>query len=675
MCGIAGLLLSPGRADPARLAAIGPMTARLHHRGPDADGFWHDAAAGVAFGHRRLSIVDLSEAGRQPMLSHDGRWVVCYNGEIYNATELRPEFERRGHLFRGHSDTEVMLTAFETYGVEQALPRLAGMFATALWDRRERVLHLARDRLGKKPLYVSLVDGALLFASELKAFREYPGFDPKIDAGALAMLLRHGWIPDNRCIWRDVFKLSPGGLLSVRAEDLRNDGVEALRARVRTWWSLAEVARAGQSDPLDLSDAEAEDELDRLLRTAVGQRMMADVPLGAFLSGGIDSSTVVALMQAGASRPIRTFTIGFQEAQFDEAQNAASISRHLGTEHTEFRVTPADAYQVIPRIPEIWDEPFADESQIPTFLVAQLARQHVTVALSGDGGDESFGGYARHFVPARLRRVLGVPLGLRRVAASTLQALSHDTMRGVIAALPLPTQVSRQLDGSNMRKLAVVLDTAEEAELYRRLTSVSDSPVSLARPADGEDMTPALPDLVSRLMYRDMASYLPGDILVKADRASMAVSLEARCPLLDHRVVEFAWRLPSSFKVRAGKGKWLLRRVLSRYVPEALYERPKQGFNVPIGAWLRGPLRDWAEALLARPRIQGEGLLDTEAVRACWHDHLAGRRDRSGELWAILMLEAWLDAVRGSASQPASIVSRDDAAFSRMTGSGLGRWT
>ncbi len=365
MCGIAGLLLAPCRADPARLAAIGPMTARLRHRGPDGDGFWHDAAAGVAFGHRRLAIVDLSEAGRQPMQSHDGRLVVCYNGEIYNAPELRPELERQGHAFRGHSDTEIMLAAFETFGVERALPRLAGMFATALWDRREHVLHLVRDRLGKKPLYISVVDGALLFASELKALREYPGFEPKIDAGALAMLLRHGWIPDTSCIWQDTFKLPPGGLLSVRAEDLRDNSVERLRARVRTWWSLAEVAHAGQNEPLDLSDSDAADELDRLLRIAVGERMLADVPLGAFLSGGIDSSTVVAMMQARSSRPIRTFTIGFQEAHYDEAHNASLISRHLGTDHTEFRVTTADAYQVIPRIPEIWDEPFADEFTDP----------------------------------------------------------------------------------------------------------------------------------------------------------------------------------------------------------------------------------------------------------------------------------------------------------------------
>jgi asparagine synthase (glutamine-hydrolysing) len=659
MCGIAGLLLAPSRADPARLAAIGPMTARLYHRGPDGEGFWHDAAAGVAFGHRRLAIVDLSEAGRQPMLSHDGRLVACYNGEIYNAPELRPELERKGHAFRGHSDTEIMLAAFESYGVEHALPRLAGMFATGLWDRAERVLHLVRDRLGKKPLYVSLVDGALLFASELKALRAFPGFQPRIDTGALVLLLRHGWIPDNRCIWQDVFKLPPGSLLSVRAEDLQDSSVDGLRARVRSWWSLAEVASAGQREPLELSDADAEDELDRLLRIAVGERMVADVPLGAFLSGGIDSSTVVAMMQARSSRPIRTFTIGFKEAHYDEAYNAALISRHLGTDHTEFRVTPADAYQVIPHIPEIWDEPFADESQIPTFLVAQLARQHVTVALSGDGGDECFGGYARHFVPARLQRLFGVPLGLRRAAAFALQVLSHDTMQGVIAALPLPAHVSWQLNSSNMRKLAIVLDAGEEAELYRRLTSVSENPISLASPPESLAAAPALPDLVGRLMYRDMANYLPGDILVKADRASMAVSLEARCPMLDHRVVEFAWRLPSSFKVRAGKGKWLLRRVLSRYVPEALYERPKQGFNVPTGAWLKGPLRDWAEALLARPRIQSEGLLDSEVVGACWNDHLAGRCDRSGELWAILMFEAWLDATQNPAGQATTTRNAD----------------
>lgn len=662
MCGIAGLLLTPGRADPARLAAIGPMTARLHHRGPDGDGFWHDPDAGIAFGHRRLAIVDLSEAGRQPMLSHTGRFVVTYNGEIYNATKLRRDLEQKGSVFRGHSDTEIMLAAFETFGLEQSLPQLAGMFAIGLWDRSERVLHLVRDRLGKKPLYVTMVNGALLFASELKALREFPGFAPSIDLGALAMLLRQGWIPDGGCIWQDVFKLPPGSLLSVRGADLEGGNIERLRVQVRTWWSLADVARAGQDDPLDLTDAEAEDELDRMLGVAVGERMLADVPLGAFLSGGIDSATVVSLMQARSSRPVRTFTIGFEEAHYDEAHNASLISRHLGTDHTEFRVTAADAYRVIPLIPEIWDEPFADESQIPTYLVAHLARQHVTVALSGDGGDESFGGYARHFVPAHLGPLLRLPLALRRFAASTLQLLNGDAMEDVIAALPLPAHLRRQLARSNMQKLAVVLDTAEDAELYRCLISVTDAPASLVRAAANTDTTPALPDLVGRLMYRDMASYLPGDILVKADRASMAVSLEARSPLLDHRVVEFAWRLTSRFKVRAGKGKWLLRRVLSRYVPEALYERPKQGFNVPIGAWLKGPLRDWAEGLLDRPRIRNEGLLDTEAVRACWQDHLSGRRDRAGELWAILMLEAWLDAARNQRGQAAAM--RDVASWS-----------
>jgi asparagine synthase (glutamine-hydrolysing) len=622
------------------------MTARLHHRGPDGDGIWFDNDAGIAFGHRRLAIVDLSEAGSQPMLSHDRRLVVTYNGEIYNAAQLRTELEKVGHRFRGHSDTEVMLAAFETFGIERTLPRLAGMFATALWDRKDRVLHLVRDRLGKKPLYIALVHGALIFASELKALRAFPGFQPTIDAAALAALLRRGWIPDHNCIYEGVFKLPPGSFLSVRAEDLENCSSENLSDRVQTWWSLAEVAEAGQSGVLDLSDAEAEDELDCLLQVAVGERMLADVPLGAFLSGGIDSSTVVALMQARSPRQVRTFTIGFEETKYDEAVGAALIAQHLGTDHTEFRVTPADAYRVIPQIPEIWDEPFADESQIPTFLVAQLARKNVTVALSGDGGDECFGGYARHFMPSCLGTWLRLPHGLRRLATSALQALNPDLVAGVISALPLTANLRHQLDRAGLQKLALVLDAAEEGELYQRLTSIAMEPALSAPFADRLSSVPALPDLVSRLLYRDMAGYLPGDILVKADRASMAVSLEARCPLLDHRVVEFAWRLPSSLKVRGGKGKWLLRRVLSRYVPEALFERPKQGFNVPVGAWLRGPLRGWAEELLARPRIKREGYLNAESVQACWQDHLSGRRDRGCELWAILMLEGWLEATR-----------------------------
>ena len=644
MCGIVGILLATHAADPRRLAAVGAMAGALHHRGPDGSDVWIDSGAGIALGHRRLAIIDLSDAGRQPMLSHGEGLVMTFNGEIYNFPGLRPELEALGHRFRGSSDTEVMLAAFESFGIEAALRKFAGMFALALWDRKERVLHLVRDRLGKKPLYVALVEGALLFASELKAIRVFPGFRPTVNTNALACVLHQGWLSDQHCIWKGVLKLPPGTMLSVRANDLDSGDAERLRERIRCWWSLAEVAIAGQQHPLCLKAPELETELDRLLRIAVRQRMVADVPLGAFLSGGIDSSTVVALMQAQSSRPVRTFTIGFREARYDEAADAFQVARHLGTEHTEIRLTPEEARAVIPDLPRIWDEPFADESQIPTLLVARLARQHVTVALSGDGGDESFGGYARHFMSARLGPIFCLPSKPRRMAASALLALSPETWERLLRAVPLPVALRQTLSGENLQKLAHVLDVTDERELYERLVRVSPRPATLDPMVADADAVPPLADPVGRLMYRDMAGYLPGDILVKLDRASMAVSLEARCPLLDHRLVEFAWRLPTSVKIRRGQGKWLLRRVLRRYVPEALFERPKQGFNVPIGAWLRGPLRGWVEDLLAPPRLRREGFFDPGRVQACWQEHLSGRRDRACELWAILMVEAWLDA-------------------------------
>ena len=657
MCGIAGILMAPNAAEPRRLDAITAVTARLRHRGPDSDGFWIDRDAAVALGHRRLAIVDLSSAGRQPMISHGADLVVTYNGEIYNFVELRQELETRGHCFVGHSDTEVMLAAFESFGIEAALSRLAGMFAVGLWDRRNRVLHLIRDRLGKKPLHVALIDGALVFASELKAFRSFPGFRPELDPAALAAMLRQGWIPDQQCIWQGVFKLPPAGIVSVRADELHGATPDWLRRRTRIWWQLADHAERGQRHPDTRDAAELEAELDLLLRTAVRQRMVADVPLGALLSGGIDSSLVVALMQAQSSQPVHSYTIGFAEAGYGEADDAGQVARHLGTEHTELLLTPAEALEAIPDLPRIWDEPFGDESQLPTFLVSRLARGHVTVALTGDGGDEGFGGYARHVAAARLAPLWRIPPALRRIGAAPLRALSADAWDGLLRSLPLPRMVRRGLGGEQMQKLARVLDAADDHQFYQRLVAVSQDPALLRHLVDDAvagDIVPPLPDPVSRLMYRDMAGYLPGDILVKLDRASMAVSLEGRCPLLDHRVVEFAWHLPAAVKVRNGSGKWLLRRLLRRYLPEHLFERPKHGFNVPIGAWLRGPLRDWAEELLSPSRLFRQGLLDPERVQAKWREHLSGKRDRACELWAILMFEAWLDTANEGAPPAAS---------------------
>jgi asparagine synthase (glutamine-hydrolysing) len=663
MCGIVGILLAPHAADPRRLAAIEAMAATLRHRGPDGGGTWMDRDAGLALGHRRLAIVDLSEAGYQPMLSRGEDLVMTFNGEIYNFVDLRRELEAVGHRFRGHSDSEVMLAAFESFGIESALKRFAGMFALGLWDRKQRVLHLVRDRLGKKPLYVAFDRGALLFASELKAIRAFPGFQPTVDSAALAMVLRRGWVPDQHCIWEGVFKLPPGTMLSVCPDDLRMGGSEELRKRVRLWWSLAEIAETGQQRLLELKVPELEGELDRLLRTVVRQRMVADVPLGAFLSGGIDSSTVVALMQMQSPRPVRTFTIGFSEASYDEAFHAARVAKHFGTEHAEFRLTPAETLDVIPKLPEVWDEPFADESQIPTLLLSRLARQHVTVALSGDGGDECFGGYARHFIPARLAAVFGLPLSSRRLVASALQMLSPARWQLLLRASPLPGALRPTLNGANLHRFAHLLSAADEREFYDQLITFDPAPVTSEPSTATTDFVPPLRDAIGRLLYRDMAGYLPGDILVKLDRASMAASLEARCPFLDHRVVEFAWRLPTAVKVRRGQGKWLLRRVLRRYLPKALFERPKQGFSVPIGAWLKGPLRDWAGDLLDESRIRREGFLDARQVESCWQEHLSGRRDRARELWAVLMVQAWLDAMREPiAPAPSSSVMPEAAA-------------
>ena len=645
MCGIAGIFLTSRHADPRRLSCIEQMTATLQHRGPDGDGIWIDAGAGVAFGHRRLAIIDLSEEGFQPMHSHGDRLVLTYNGEIYNHVELRRELEAMGAQFSGHSDTEVMLTAFERLGVEPTLKRLAGMFALGLWDRQHRVLHLARDRIGKKPLYVAVINGGVLFASQLKALLAYPEIRTQVDPQALAMVLTQGWIPDHMCIWRGVFKLPPGAVLSIDTEDLVFTNADRLRRRARRWWSLLHVAEEGQRSPCTHAFADLENELDNLLRTVIRQRMVADVPVGAFLSGGIDSSTLVALMQDQSSRPVRTFSIGFAGTHYDEAPHAALVAKHFGTEHTEFNVTPDEAMSVIPDLPDVWDEPFADESQIPTLLLSHLARRDVTVALTGDGGDECFGGYNRHVMHSSLAPVFALPKSLRSAATFALNALGTGYWDQLLNLTRLPAAWGHALRGENLQKLASVLDVADEQEFYDRLTGFGPVSAALDAPDVSDGRVPDLTDATSRLIYRDMAGYLPGDILVKTDRATMAASLEARCPLLDHRLVEFAWRMPLSAKVRDGQGKWLLRRVLKRYLPETLFDRPKHGFNVPVGDWLRGPLREWADDLLHSRRSQSDGLVDETYVQHCWQEHLGRRRDRGRELWAILMVQAWLRSV------------------------------
>jgi asparagine synthase (glutamine-hydrolysing) len=658
MCGITGILQIPRAPQSADLAVIGQMTARLRHRGPDADGSWYDRDAGIALGHRRLAIVDLTDAGRQPMTSRSGRFVITFNGEIYNYLSLRQELERCGQAFIGSGDTEVLLAMIERWGLETALRRSNGMFAIGVWDRKTRTLHLARDRMGKKPLYVARTRHAVAFASELKAIAAFPEFVPEINPQAVAEFLGRGWLPDDHCIWQGVFKLPPGSILSFGAADLPAlRDAAALRKRTNSWWSLIDVARKGRAEPVHADDGQLVSELDHLLRQAVGERMVADVPIGLFLSGGIDSSTVVALMQSQSTRPVRTFTIGFGERAFNEAANATEVAQHLGTDHTELLLTPAEARAVIPELPQVWDEPFADESQIPALLLSRLARRDVTVALSGDGGDECFGGYSRHILTARLAPLLNSNRAVRRMAALGVTLLARGLRESVVDALPVADQFRRTIGGDRVNRLAQLLGGDDVDEMYRQALQLSELQLTPQNAIAGSRKFPPLDDLLSDFIARDMLGYLPGDILVKLDRASMATSLEARCPILDHRVVEFAWRLPNKAKVRDGQGKWILRQVLGRYLPRHVIDRPKQGFDVPIGAWLKGPLRSWAADLLSGSRLQRQSLLDAPRIENCWQEHLSGRRDHSRSLWAVLMLQSWLDTTVGqSASRAADVL-------------------
>ncbi|NYT76914.1 asparagine synthase (glutamine-hydrolyzing) [Alcaligenaceae bacterium] len=626
MCGLTGFY-SPSKAIARQGIAL-RMVNRISHRGPNDSGVWADGSSGLTLAHRRLSILDPTPAGHQPMHSSCERYVVAFNGEIYNHLQLRIELHEQGvaPVWRSHTDTETLLACFVAWGIEKTLKATAGMFAIALWDRKERVLTLARDRLGEKPLYWGWQNDTLLFGSELKALKAHPACEAKVNRNALALLLRHGYIPAPHSIYQGIEKLKPGHYINI---PLANDSGSP-NASQTAYWKFNDVVGQGLANPFTGSDAEAIIALDGQLSSSVADQMLADVPLGAFLSGGVDSSTIVALMQAHSSTPIRTFTMGFSDPRYDEAIHAQRIAKHLGTEHTELYIQPDDAAAIIPLLPSVYCEPFADSSQIPTFLVSQLARQHVTVALSGDAGDELFGGYSTYqFAPNIWNKIKSVPLALRQAAALSL------------GRMPIPHQA---------RKLVDVLDSKNFEDFYRQLVSHWKQPEKIVIGAwepttrlNNPAAWPETDNFEHWMMAMEAQMFMTDDILVKVDRASMANSLEVRVPMLDHRVVELAWRMPLDLKIRAGKGKWLLREVLAKYVPNEIMARPKKGFSIPLANWLRGPLREWAEALLNERRLREDGYFHPAPIRRLWSDHLANKRDCSSQLWIVLMFQAWLE--------------------------------
>jgi asparagine synthase (glutamine-hydrolysing) len=637
MCGICGFW-APG----VESALARAMSTLIAYRGPDGDGLWAHPT-GVAFAHRRLAIIDVSPAGLQPMVSASGRFVITFNGEVYNFSAIRQELERAGlaPAWRGGSDTEVMLAAIEAWGLEAAVTRFIGMFAFALFDTTERVLHLVRDRAGVKPLFVTRTPAGVAFGSELKALRVFPGFDTTINHDVLAGYLAANCVAGQRSIFRGTEHVLPGTIISFNAS--------GAAPRVTRYWDPREVVRDGLANPFGGTEAEAIDELDALLRDVVRLRMVSDVPLGAFLSGGVDSSTVVAMMQVQSNRPVRTFSIANETAAWDESSAARAVARHLNTHHTPFTVTAKDALDVIPLLPAMYDEPFADSSQIPTFLVSKLARRSVTVSLSGDGGDELFGGYTRHVWGPRIwnaRRAL--PRAARtRLAASIAERspIEWDALFRRAKGLVPETRIA----GIRMHKVAAILDASSPQRMYEILSShwleqdgVLQAPATAPPPV--LQPPPELASIADEMMFRDLVGYMVDDILTKVDRASMAVSLEAREPLVDHRLMAFSWRLPRRFKIRFNTGKWILRQVLARYVPADIISSPKAGFGVPLGDWLRGPLRDWAESYLAEDRLSREGLFNPGIVRARWTEHLNGRRPWEYHLWDIIMFQAWRDA-------------------------------
>ena len=658
MCGLAGILATASQPSDALTARLRPMIAELQHRGPDAEAVW--AGDGIALGHRRLSIIDLSDAGAQPMHSACGRFVLAYNGEIYNHLALREALSEAGAApqWRGHSDTETLLAGIAHWGLDETLRKTRGMFAIALYDTADRRLFLARDRMGEKPLYWGWADGALIFGSELKALRRHPGAPRDICREALAQYIHFGYVPAPRSIHPAIYKLEPGTILEAEAGRLPQPPRAPLRPgdrhgslSIRRYWSLDEALETGRARPYS-DEMEALHALEASLTTAVRRQMLSDVPLGAFLSGGIDSSLIVALMQQHSAQPVKTFTVRVEAAAFNEAPHAAAVARHLGTEHSEVMVTEAETQQVIHRLPTLYDEPFADSSQIPTFLVCQTARSQVTVALSGDGGDELFCGYDRYFWGPRIwNRFAWMPYPMRRALGSAIGAVPVAAWDGLGSALGIGSDRKGGV-GNKAHRLARRLRRVRDMDdLYRSLVTEwegaglvrgeATAPASLL-----DDPIPAAfgTDAIGRMMLQDMRSYLPDDILCKVDRAAMGVSLETRVPFLDPNVVAAAARLPASMRAPDGRGKWALRQILYTHVPREIIDRPKSGFGIPVGAWLRGPLRDWAEALLSDDTLTRQGMLDPAPIRAAWAEHLSGKHDWTHKLWHVLMFQAWLEA-------------------------------
>ena len=637
MCGIAGFV-EHGVSSDDLLENINQMTACLTHRGPDSSDIWTDVSKGVALGHRRLSIIDLSPSGRQPMVSPSSRYVISYNGEIYNFIELRKELEKQGCCFKGTSDTEVIVTAIDMWGVNKAVSRFIGMFAFALWDQNECKLFLCRDRMGEKPLYYGNLPNTFIFASELKAIIKHPRFMRQINPDAVNLYTKNNYIKAPYTIYKDIYKLPPGTILEM------SFGSGDKKPLVQSYWSLAEVVRRGKADVLLYSEEEAADYLEKLLLESVSKQMISDVPLGAFLSGGVDSSLIVSLMQKNSVLPIQSFTVGFKEKNYNEAGYAKAVAAHLGTKHTELFVTSQDALNVIPRLPEIYDEPFADSSQIPTCLIAALTREHVTVSLSGDGGDELFAGYDRYRHLDMLWRRVGFSPIRRECASRLISSLPIGAWQRLAFLFNRQIQGKEKLFGDKLYKLAQIIRADNPDDLYQLMITTWKESSHLLNTKNNivkNDIPHELDDYLERAIYLDTVNYLPDDILVKVDRASMAASLETRVPFLDYRIVEFAWQLPLHFKIKEGRGKWLVRKVLDKYIPRNLIERPKSGFSVPIADWLRGPLKEWAGDFLNPGLLKEQGIFNPEPISRKWEEHQTGKRNWQYHLWNVLMFQSW----------------------------------